>query len=514
MTTGMGKVTKVLVANRGEIAVRVLRACRELGLATVAVHSDVDAGALHVAEADQAVFLGAAAPQASYLNIPAIVEAARATGADAVHPGYGFLAENPDFSRACRDAGLTFVGPSPEAIALLGNKVASRELAVANDVPVTPGTEREDLDDEALAAEAERIGFPVLVKAAAGGGGKGMRAVHDPAELPAVLESARRVAGAAFGNSAVYLEKLVERPRHIEFQVVADTHGNVVHCFERECSIQRRHQKVVEETPSTALTDELRRRMGEAAVRLTRAADYVNAGTVEFLLAQEGRFYFLEMNTRIQVEHPVTELVVGVDLVQEQLRIARGEALSFGQDELRQQGHAIEARIYAENPASNFLPSPAVIELLVEPSGPGVRNDCGVRTGDEVTVHYDPILSKLVTWAPTRDGAIARMVRALDDYVILGPSTTVEYLREVVDHQAFRAGETFTDFLGKHFAGWQPKRAGLSDVALVVAGIAEKIQGRRQKRQENDREKTGPAALSSPWTTLGPWEVGSGRGDR
>jgi 3-methylcrotonyl-CoA carboxylase alpha subunit len=439
-------IRKLLIANRGEIAVRIIRACRELGVIAIAVYSEADHDALHVRLADEAYPIGPAPAVESYLNLQAIVEAARRSGADAVHPGYGFLSERAHFAEACASAGLRFVGPPAAAIALMGSKIAAKRLAVANDVPVVPGYDGDDQRAESLAREAERIGFPVLIKASAGGGGRGMRVVDDPAGFATALEGAKREALAAFGDDTVLLEKLILRPRHVEFQVFADNYDNVVHLGERECSIQRRHQKIVEESPCVALDERLRGEMGGAAVRLARAAGYRNAGTVEFMLDADGAFYFLEVNTRLQVEHPVTELVTGYDLVHLQIRVAAGERLPFTQEEVRLRGHAIEARVYAEDPAT-FLPATGPVLALIAPEGPGIRNDPGVEGGDDVTVHYDPMVAKLIVYAPDRAAAVARLRRAIDDYAVLGLTTNLSLLRDIVAHPAFAAGETHTGFL-------------------------------------------------------------------
>ncbi|HHE46927.1 MAG TPA: acetyl-CoA carboxylase biotin carboxylase subunit, partial [Bacteroidetes bacterium] len=438
---------KILIAHRAEIAVRIIRACHELGVTAVAVYSEVDKTTMHVREADEAYLIGPAAPAESYLNQQVLIETARNAGCQAVHPGYGFLAENAEFAQAVADAGLVFIGSSPESIKLLGNKVASRQTMAEAGVPIIPGTKTgSKLDDKTLTKEADRIGFPVLVKAAAGGGGKGMRIVEDPADLKAALEAARREAKAAFGDQTVFLEKYLVEPRHIEFQVFGDAFGNRVHLFERECSIQRRHQKIIEETPSTALDDELRRRMGETAVKVVKAAGYWNAGTVEFLLDKDRNFYFLEVNTRIQVEHPVTEETVGVDLVREQILVAAGRELSWKQDELSQRGHAIECRIYAEDASANFLPSAGPVHLMREPRGPGIRFDGGVESGDEVSVHYDPIIAKLICTASDRAAAVRRMRLALDETVILGLTTNIEFLKAVMERPAFLEGRLNTGF--------------------------------------------------------------------
>jgi acetyl-CoA carboxylase biotin carboxylase subunit len=496
---------KILIANRGEIAVRILRACRELGIPTVAVYSEADAGALHVALADEARLLGPSEPAESYLNIDRIVAAARETGADAVHPGYGFLAENHRFAARCEQEGIVFIGPTAESIRLMGDKVESRKTMQEAGIPVIPGTRGESREVAAIVKEAEAIGLPVLIKATSGGGGKGMRIVRKKKDLKESIESAMREAGSAFGNPAVYIEKLLARPRHIEFQVLADRSGHTIHLFERECSIQRRHQKIIEETPSTALTPAVRAKMGETAVKVARAAGYVNAGTVEFLLDQDGSFFFLEMNTRIQVEHPITELVVGVDLVKWQLRIAAGEDLTLRQEDLDQRGHAIECRIYAEDPTNNFFPSPGRILHLDEPVGPGVRTDSGITSGFEVSPFYDPILSKLIVWAESRDDAIVRMARALDGYTVLGIRTPIRFLRDAVLHQEFRAGNTFTDFIDSHMTDWTDTAdEAVIDDALCAAAIHELLQSKAP------RAGGRTAAAASPWTMLGKWEIGAG----
>ncbi len=422
---------KILIANRGEIAVRVIRACRDMSIATVAIYSDCDRAALHVRLADEAWPVGASPPRESYLRIDAIIDVAKKSGADAVHPGYGFLAENKDFAAACRDAGLVFIGPTPEAITLMGSKTAARQAAIKAGVPVVPGTEEplsEQTSDADVRAVAERIGYPLMLKAVAGGGGKGMRMVSSAAELPAALRAARSEAQSAFGDGAVYLERRILAPRHIEVQLLGDHHGTVLPFVERECSIQRRHQKVVEESPSLAVSPELRRRLTSAAAAVAKTVGYTNAGTIEFLLDSDGSFYFLEMNTRLQVEHPVTEMVTGVDLVQWQIRIARGERLDLDPESLlTPMAHAIECRIYAEDPDNGFLPSPGRIQGLRVPHGPGVRDDSGAYEGGEVPIFYDPMISKLITWGETRDHAIARMKRALAEYEVRGIRTTIPF---------------------------------------------------------------------------------------
>ena len=470
---------KVLVANRGEIALRVIRACQELGVKTVAVYSEADVRAPHVREADEAVLIGPPPSSESYLRGDKIIEAAKLTGAEAIHPGYGFLSEREWFARAVRDAGIVWVGPPAEAIAAMGNKTSARTLALANKVPVVPGT------TEALesAKEAEKIakkfGYPVLLKAAAGGGGKGMRVVSVPKELPGALEAARREAKAAFGDDAVYLEKFVAQPRHVEIQILADAHGTVLSLGERECSVQRRHQKMIEEAPSVAVDSALRQRMGETAVRAARAAGYVNAGTCEFLLDRSGEFYFLEMNTRLQVEHPVTELVTGIDLVQWQLRIAAGEKLPFRQEDISPRGWAIECRITSEDASNNFLPSTGRIEHLHLPSGPGVRWDGGIESGSEIGLYYDPMLAKLVVWGADREQAITRMRRALVDLIIQGVETSRDFHVRVMDDDEFRRGEIDIQWLERRLTSILERRP--PEESVRVAAIAGALLAERDR---------------------------------
>ena len=440
---------RVLVANRGEIAARVLRSCRELGLGTVAVYSDADRAAPHVAMADVAVRLGPAPAAESYLSIDALLAAARATGADAIHPGYGFLSENADFARAVAEAGLVFVGPSPLVIQMLGSKQEAKRRAIAAGVPVVPGYNGDDQTTAVLEAEARAIGFPLLVKASAGGGGKGMRIVRRADELTDALDAARREAAGAFGDDTLLLERYVERPRHVEIQILGDHHGNLIHLWERECSIQRRHQKVIEEAPSPALSPELRQQMGAAGVAVGRAVGYTSAGTVEFILAPDGAFYFLEVNTRLQVEHPVTELTTGLDLVREQLRIARGEPLGYTEAPA-QRGHAIEVRLYAEDPAAGYLPTTGTLAAFELPSAPGLRVDAGVVAGSEIGIHYDPMLAKIIAYGETRGDAAALLAWALERAVIAGVTTNRELLARVLRHPAFLAGELDTHFLERH----------------------------------------------------------------
>jgi acetyl-CoA carboxylase biotin carboxylase subunit len=471
---------KILIANRGEIAVRFIRACREMNLAAVAVYSECDRAALHVRFADEAYAIGPSAPRESYLRIEAMIDAARRSGADAVHPGYGFLAENDAFAAAVRDAGLTFIGPTPEAVALMGSKTAARQAAMRVGVPVVPGTETPlppEVTDAEIARVAESIGYPLLVKAVAGGGGKGMRTVAAPGDLAGAVRAARSEAGAAFGDSAVYLERRLTRPRHVEVQLLGDAHGTVLPFVERECSIQRRHQKVVEESPSLAVTPAIRAAMTSAAADVARAVGYTNAGTVEFLLDEDGRFYFLEMNTRLQVEHPVTEMVTGLDLVRWQIRIARGERLDLDPESiLTPAGHAIECRIYAEDPDNGFLPSPGRIVQLRAPAGPGIRDDSGATPGLDVPIHYDPMLSKLIAWAEDRPLAIARMRRALGEYVVSGIKTTVPVFTWLLDQPDFCSGRFHTTTLDEILAARNGRpfvepEAEEQDVAAIAAAV-------------------------------------------
>jgi acetyl-CoA carboxylase biotin carboxylase subunit len=488
---------KILIANRGEIAVRIIRACRDLSVSPVAIFSEADAGALHVRLADEAYGIGPAPSIESYLRIERIVEAARLSGAEAIHPGYGFLAENASFAQAVTDAGLVFIGPSAEAMRVMGEKTSARRAAVAAGVPVVPGT-TEPLSslDEAREAAAS-FGYPVMLKAAAGGGGKGMRLVGSEEELRSALETARAEAAAAFGDPSVYLEKAVERPRHIEIQIFADNYGNYVHLGERECSIQRRHQKVIEECPSPIDDASLRDRMGRAAVLAARAVNYSGAGTVEFLVADRTReFYFLEMNTRLQVEHPVTELVTGIDLVREQITVAAGEPLSFGQEEVAWRGHAIECRVYAEDPENNFLPSPGRITSLRVPAGPGVRDDGGVEAGAEVSIYYDPMISKLAAWGRTRAEAIDRLRRALDEYAVGGIKTTLPFFRELVRDPEFIAGRLDTGFIARFFERRAAETktveedpAERRDMALIAAALDYALAQKQRSTNHQPREQ-------------------------
>jgi len=495
---------KVLVANRGEIAVRIIRACRELGIETVAVFSEADRHALHVRYADEAYLLGPAPSRESYLRMDKILAIAKKSGADAIHPGYGFLAEREDFSAACEEMGIAFIGPKPSAIAAMGDKMTARNTVMAAGVPVVPGTEGEgSLSDEELLAVAPQIGFPLLIKATAGGGGKGMREVKSLEEMPTLLQSARREAESAFGDGNVYLEKLVEGARHIEIQILADAHGNVIHLGERECSLQRRHQKLLEEAPSPELDDELRARMGAVAVKAAQAVNYINAGTIEFLLDKEHNFYFLEMNTRLQVEHPVTEMVTGIDIVKEQIRIARGRALSYRQEDVHFNGHAIECRINAEDPYSNFMPSTGRITHSLLPTGPGVRVDTGVYPGFEITPFYDPMIAKLIVWGETRAQAILRMRRALEEYRIVGVRTNIPFHQTLMDSHRFMGGQYDTRFVEERFSmdEAEENRKNQDEIAALLATLVAHQATERSAQivRRNERD-------TSNWKWVGRWE--------
>jgi 3-methylcrotonyl-CoA carboxylase alpha subunit len=497
-------IRRVLIANRGEIARRIIRACRELGIETVAVYSDADADAPYVSEATDAVRLGPPPARESYLNIEAIIAAAQSVKADAIHPGYGFLSERAPFARACETAGIIFIGPPASSLERMGTKIGARRIMEGAGVPLVPGATPADQSDEAITAAADSVGYPILVKPAAGGGGIGMKVVRAPGEMPAALAAARREARAAFGNESVYVERLIEKPRHVEIQVFADNHGHTVHLFERECSAQRRHQKVIEESPCMALSPAVRERMGAAAVAAANAVGYRNAGTCEFLLEGEGdnaRFYFLEMNTRLQVEHPVTECLTGIDLVHAQLRVASGEALPFTQESLTRRGHAIECRIYAEDPAQGFLPQAGTLLLYQEPQGPGIRVDSGVRKGSNVSVHYDPMLAKLIVHASTREEARRRAINALRDYAILGIRTNIPFLLQILEHQSFVDATIDTGFLDREGATLASNIP--SDLPEAVAAFARAFAKSGSANRVTDSGGSPPAA--DPFSTLGAW---------
>lgn len=465
--------SKVLIANRGEIALRVMQTCKRMGITTVAIYSDADERALHVREADEALSIGGYTPRESYLVIEKVLDAAKRVGADAIHPGYGFLSENAEFARAVAEAGMTFIGPTPEAIAMLGDKTAARDLAIKADVPISPGSDGAVEDFAAARAVVERIGYPVIIKAAAGGGGKGMRIVDTDAEIESAFRMAQNEALAAFNDGRVFIERYITQPRHIEIQILADHHGTVLYFPERECSVQRRHQKVIEESPSTAVTPAIRKAMGEAAARLVQAANYTNAGTLEFLLDARGEFYFMEVNTRLQVEHPVTEAVTGVDFVEHQLRIAAGERLTMSQDDIAvPKGHAIECRVCAEDVFNEFLPDTGIVRFMRLPEGEGIRNDSALYEGYEVTVHYDPMVAKLIVWAPDRSSCIERTIDAVDDYHLAGFKTTLPFCRLVLDSAPFRTGDYSTFFVKEHWPielpeAWKAMVAGMAASAFV-----------------------------------------------
>jgi 3-methylcrotonyl-CoA carboxylase alpha subunit len=492
-------LTKLIVPNRGEIAVRIARACRDMGITSVLAHAEDDDVRFVRRFFDESVSLGRGDARATYLDVGRVIDAARSSGADALHPGYGFLSERAELAAACEDAGITFVGPRASSIAAMGSKAESRGLMRSLGVPVIPGYDGEEQSIERLTREAASVGFPLLVKASAGGGGKGMKIVRKAEELVPSIESAQREALKAFGDDRLLLERYIEEPRHVEFQIFGDSHGNIVHLFERDCSIQRRHQKVVEESPAPHYSDELRQEMAKAALAAARGVEYRNAGTVEFILTPGGEFYFLEMNTRLQVEHPVTELVAGVDLVRAQIDVAAGKPLPWKQEELQQRGHAIQVRIYAEDPDDRFLPQSGSIAHYVEPAGPGVRVDAGVTGGSEIGVKFDPMLAKLICSGATREATVDRIVQALREYVILGTRTNISWLRRVVAHPAFRAGRVSTRFLEDHAGDLALEVPGL--VPLIAATIA---------AVPRKREVTGSAApgLPSIWEQLGPWGRG------
>lgn len=495
---------KVLIANRGEIAVRVIRACRELGLQTVAVFSDADRDALHVRYADEAYHIGAPPAKDSYLRIDKILEVAKKSGAEGIHPGYGFLAERADFAQACQDDGLTFIGPSPAAIAAMGDKTIARATVTSAGVPVVPGTKgKADLSDEDIMRLAPDIGYPLLIKASAGGGGKGMREVNSPDEISVNLEAARREAESTFGDGRVYLEKLVDRARHIEIQILADEMGNSIFLGERECSLQRRHQKLVEEAPSPFVDDELRQKMGAVALQAAQAVDYVNAGTIEFLVDKEKNFYFLEMNTRLQVEHPVTEFVTGVDIVKEQIRIARGRQLRYAQEDIQFNGWALECRVNAEDPYNNFIPSTGEVIHLLQPTGPGVRVDTGVYQGFEITPYYDSMISKLIVHGENRAHAILRMLRALEEYKILGIKTNIPFHQNLLNQHRFLGGQFDTRFVEERFSMEEAdeNRETRPDIAAILATLVahQRTQRSAQIVQRGERD-------TSNWKWVGRWE--------
>lgn len=494
-------IKKILVANRGEIAIRVMRSCREMGISTVAVYSEADRTSMHVRYADEAYFIGPSPSAESYLKMDKILEVAKISKADAIHPGYGFLSENAEFAKRCAKAGVIFIGPSPHAIATMGDKITARQTMINAGVPVVPGTNKKITTEAEAKKIMEEIGLPIMIKASAGGGGKGMRLVHKAEDLFSSIKAAQSEARSAFGDDSVYIEKYIESPHHIEFQVLGDKFGNIIHLFERECSIQRRHQKVVEETPSPILTPELRAEMGKSAVAAARSVNYEGVGTIEFLVDGNLNYYFLEMNTRLQVEHPITERVVGVDLVKEQIRVANGEALVYKQEYMRQLGHAIECRIYAEDADNNFMPSPGLVRHITEPTGLGVRTDGYVYKGYEIPIYYDPMISKLIVWGRTRAGAIDRMKRALSEYKISGVKTSIHFLENIMNNKDFVDGKYDTHFIENHMKSLmvapEPCDNACEDIALVTAFIdyMEKITKSQQPTPETEK--------SSGWKQYG-----------
>jgi len=496
----MPDINKILVANRGEIALRVIKTCKELGKKTVAVYSTPDADAPHVLQADESVHIGPASSSESYLVIDKIIKAAKDTGADAIHPGYGFLSENGDFSERCREEDIIFIGPRAKAIRLMGDKTAARDIMGKANVPFPPGTKKELEDVEEAEKIADEIGYPVLVKAAAGGGGKGMRIVNDKDEFRSGIKAAKSEARNAFGDDRVYIEKYLVEPRHVEFQIIADEHGNTLHVFDRECSIQRRHQKVIEEAPCSILTPELRSEMAEAAIAAAEAVDYVGAGTIEFLVDADRNFYFLEMNTRLQVEHPVTELITGLDLVELQILVAEGKELPIKQDDIQKKGHAVECRIYAEDPRDNFLPSTGTLSKHRIPSGNGVRVDSGVEEGQKVTINYDPMISKLCTYGTDRDHAIKRMLRALDEYEIAGCRTTIPFCKYVLKHESFTSGDYDTHFVPDHFSKEKldAENTDGSEVKALAAALL-KMESDGQEEKQNFKSNSQNGVHSKWW---------------
>jgi len=496
-------IKKILIANRGEIAVRIIKACQEMDIKTVAVYSNVDSDAPHVLLADETINLGDPAPIESYLNIPKIIKIAQETKAEAIHPGYGFLAENPDFAKSCSDVGIKFIGPEPNVLALMGDKIEAKKTMEKAGVPVIPGYHGEKQDESSLIKEGKKIGFPLLVKAASGGGGKGMRIVYSENLLKESIESAKRESKSSFGDDTVFLEKYLDKPRHIEFQILADEHGNIVHLFERECSIQRRHQKIIEETPSPVMNSNLREKMGLAAVSAAKTVGYTNAGTVEFMVDGNLNFYFMEMNTRLQVEHPITEMTTGIDLVKWQIRIASGMKLTLKQNDLIQRGHAIECRIYAEDPSNGFLPSVGTLEKVVVPTGPNIRDDSGINTGLKVTPYYDPMLAKLVTYSENRQENINKMIWALSRYVVLGVTTNVPFLKKVLEHEEFKKGNITTHFIDNYFKDWTAKKRGLPVDAIIALAVYDSMHSKAQEIVRYKEEDP-----HSPWKHVGRWRVG------
>jgi len=493
---------KILIANRGEIAIRIIKACQELGIKTVAIYSDADKKAPHALIADEAVNIGSPTPIESYLNIPKIIKIAKKKKIEAIHPGYGFLAENPDFAATCEKSNIKFIGPSPKVISLMGDKIAAKKTMEKANVPVIPGYHGVKQDNDSLVEEGKKIGFPLLVKAAAGGGGKGMRIVHTKKDLLESIQAAKRESKSSFGDDTVFLEKYLDKPRHIEFQILADEKGNTIHLFERECSIQRRHQKIIEESPSPIMTGKLRTKMGKAAVAAAEAVGYTNAGTVEFMVDKDLNFYFMEMNTRLQVEHPVTELTTGIDLVKWQLKIAYGEKLTLQQKDLIQRGHAIECRIYAEDAENGFLPSVGQLKKVEEPNGPNIRVDSGILSNLNISPYYDPMLSKLIVYAENREDSINKMIWALSNYVILGITSNISFLKKVIEHHEFKKGNITTHFIDNYFKDWTITKKGLPIDAILALAVHDSMHS---KKEEVVRYKE--ADPHSPWKHVGRWRV-------
>lgn len=493
---------KILIANRGEIAVRIIKACQELGIKTVAIYSDADKKSPHALIADEAVNIGSPTPIESYLNIPKIIKIAKKKKIEAIHPGYGFLAENPDFAATCEKSNIKFIGPSPKVISLMGDKIAAKKTMEKAKVPVIPGYHGVKQDNDSLVEEGKKIGFPLLVKAAAGGGGKGMRIVHTKKDLLESIQAAKRESKSSFGDDTVFLEKYLDKPRHIEFQILADEKGNTIHLFERECSIQRRHQKIIEESPSPIMTEELRTKMGKAAVAAAEAVGYTNAGTVEFMVDKDLNFYFMEMNTRLQVEHPVTELTTGIDLVKWQLKIAYGKKLTLQQKDLIQRGHAIECRIYAEDAENGFLPSVGQLKKVEEPNGPNIRVDSGILSNLNISPYYDPMLSKLIVYAENREDSINKMIWALSNYVILGITSNISFLKKVIEHHEFKKGNITTHFIDNYFKDWTITKKGLPIDAILALAVHDSMHS---KKEEVVRYKE--ADPHSPWKHVGRWRV-------
>ncbi|UII19255.1 acetyl-CoA carboxylase biotin carboxylase subunit [Fulvivirga ligni] len=493
----MSSIKKILVANRGEIALRIIRSAQEMGISTVAVFSEADRNALHVRQADEAVLIGPPPSAQSYLQIDKIIEVCKKLNVDAIHPGYGFLSENAAFAQRVKEEGLIFIGPSPEAIETMGSKLAAKAAVAKFDVPLVPGTEKAIDDIPEAKKIAQEIGYPILIKASAGGGGKGMRIVEKEADFEEQMDRAISEAKSAFGDGAVFIEKFVTSPKHIEFQILGDSHGNIVHLFERECSIQRRHQKVIEEAPSAILTEEKRKEMGEAAVNVAKSCNYTGAGTVEFIVDDKLNFYFLEMNTRLQVEHPVTEQITGLDLVKEQIKIAEGQALSFKQEDLSINGHAVEVRVYAEDPKNNFLPDIGRLNIYKRPQGPGVRVDDGFEEGMQVPIYYDPMIAKLITFDEDRDKAIQRMIRAIDEYEISGIETTLQFCKYVLKHDEFTSGKFDTKFVDQHFTP-DVLTAHTDEKAEQIAAVFATVLI-EQNKKSNQQEHVSTSATKSKW---------------